>query len=590
MASATERLARRAGVRWALAVAAAALLAGAAAWVLSLREIEARLDQSLILTLRALETEIDRFRSLPAVAGEDARIRTAIAAPANPSAIDYANRYLERITALAGASHLYLMDATGRTLAASNWRLSESFVGNNYAFRPYFREAIASGGGAFYAIGVTTNTPGYFLAARIDLTPEQGGARGVVVVKVDLTPLQQAWQAAGQAIAVADADGVVFLSGTPGWLYRPLRPLSPEARARLESQRTYQGTEAATAAPLTDATGRWITEAGARRVLRSAPFGQGWQVVAAAPVLPAVLAALGWGAAAALATGLGLGLAQIQRQRRQLVALRLRQGELLERKVAERTEALGREIEARRATEEELRATQEGLVQTEKMAALGRMSAAIVHEISQPLAAMEATLAAAELSLASAPEKTAPRIETARGLIKRMQRTTKHLKSFSRKESGPFEPVDARAAAESALELVRPRARAVGVEPSLAAAPGPLLVRAGRVRLEQVLVNLLLNALDAVEGRAGAAVVLTLGTAGAEARLAVRDTGPGIAPENLARVAEPFFSTKTASEGLGLGLAISQAILAEFGGRLEIASEPGQGAEMVAVVPLVEGL
>lgn len=588
MVAARERLGRRSTARRVLAVVLAAFVAGALAWHQSLREIEARLDQSLILTLRALETEIDRFRYLPAVTGEDARIRTAIAAPFNPSAIDYANRYLETVTALASASHLYLMDAEGLTLAASNWRIAESFVGNNYAFRPYFREALETGAGGFYAIGVTTNTPGYFLAARIDLPGTIGGAHGVVVVKVDLTPLQQAWQAAGQATAVADADGVVFLSGVPGWMYRPLRPLTDAAQARLAEQRTYQGSNVATAAPLLDGSGRWISESGLLRVTRSAPFEKGWQVVAAAPVRPALLAALGWGGAAALATGLGLGLAQIQRQRRQLVALRLRQSDLLERKVAERTEALGREIEARRATEGELRAAQEVLVQTEKMAALGRMSAAIVHEISQPLAAMEATLAAAEISLPTTPEKTATRIETARGLIKRMQRTTKHLKSFSRKESGPFEPVDARAAAESALELVRPRVRAV--VPRLEAPEAPLMVRAGRVRLEQVLVNLLMNALDAVEGLEGAEVVLRLATEGAEARLSVRDTGPGIAPENLARVTEPFFSTKTASEGLGLGLAISQAILAEFGGRLEMISEPGQGAEMVAVVPLVEGV
>jgi len=256
--------------------------------------------------------------------------------------------------------------------------------------------------------------------------------------------------------------------------------------------------------------------------------------------------------------------------------------------VAERTAALNREIEARRGTEAELRAAQEVLIHTEKMAALGRMSAAIVHEISQPLAAMEATLAAAEISLERAPEKTATRIDTARGLIRRMQRTTKHLKSFSRKESGTLEPVDTRAAAESALELVQPRARAVGVEPLLIAPEGALMVRAGRVRLEQVLVNLLLNALDAVEGRAGAAVTLSIGRTGDELRMTVRDNGPGIAAEDLVRVTEPFFSTKTASEGLGLGLAISQAILSEFGGRLELASPEDGGAEISAVLPVVE--
>lgn len=221
------------------------------------------------------------------------------------------------------------------------------------------------------------------------------------------------------------------------------------------------------------------------------------------------------------------------------------------------------------------------------MAALGRMSAAIVHEISQPLAAMEATLAAAGMSLPSAPAKTASRIETARNLIRRMQRTTKHLKTFSRKESAAMAPIAVEPVIESALELVGPRAKAVGVTPEFARADGLPMVRAGQVRLEQVLVNLLLNALDAVEGRAGAAIRIVVTQTSGEVRIEVHDTGPGIAPEDIDRVTEPFFSTKTNSEGLGLGLAISQAILSEFGGRLEIASEPERGATMTAILPAV---
>lgn len=231
----------------------------------------------------------------------------------------------------------------------------------------------------------------------------------------------------------------------------------------------------------------------------------------------------------------------------------------------------------------ELRATQETLIQAEKMAALGRMSAAIVHEISQPMAAMEATLATASLLAETDAAPAAQRIETARGLIRRMQRTTQRLKSFSRKEPAALNLIDARATAESALEIVQPRARAVGVTPQLIAPPGPVPVLAGRVRLEQVLVNLLLNALDAV-GRDGW-VRLELSARPGEVRLAVSDSGAGIAPADLPRVTEPFFTTKAGSEGMGLGLAISQEILAEFGGRLEIAAPPGQGVTATAILP-----
>ncbi len=559
-----------------------ALLAGGLAWRVALRTIDARLEQSLILTLRALETEIDRFRYLPQVAGQDARIAATIRSPNDPLGIAATNRYLEKVTALAEASHLYLMNDEGITLAASNWALPESFVGSDYSFRPYFQQAIKTGIGAFYAIGVTTGTPGYFLAAKI----VAGADLGVVVVKIDLTPLERAWVAADLATAVVDPDGVVFLSGKPDWLYRPLAPLKADVVARIDEDRAYSGVDLAAAVPLQRGSPDWIfdTQAGRLRA-RSAAFSGGWRVVAAEPVTPALYAALGWGTGMALLCGLGIGLAKIQRQRRQLVALRLRQSDLLERKVAERTGRLALEIEARRQTEAELRAAQETLIHSEKMAALGRMSAAIVHEISQPLAAMEASLAAAEMSLQTAPTKTATRIETARNLIRRMQRTTKHLKSFSRKEEGLLEEIDAVQVVESALDLVQPRARAVGVAPRFIRPEGPMPVRAGRVRLEQVLVNLLLNAMDAVEGQATGQIEVTLEQAAGELRIAVRDTGSGIAPEDLARVTEPFFSTKTNSEGLGLGLAISQAILAEFGGRFEIRSTQGTGTAMTAILP-----
>jgi two-component system, NtrC family, C4-dicarboxylate transport sensor histidine kinase DctB len=267
--------------------------------------------------------------------------------------------------------------------------------------------------------------------------------------------------------------------------------------------------------------------------------------------------------------------------------LRLAQSERLEAMVAERTVDLALEVEARVQAEADLRATQEHLIHAEKMAALGRMSTAIVHEISQPLAAMEATLTAAEMGLPVGDGVTGPRLATAKGLIRRMQRTTKHLKSFGRKEAGELARVDLRVVIASALELVTPRARVVGVLPSFAEPEWPVEVMAGAVRMEQVVVNLLLNALDAVEGRGGS-VELRLGVSAGKVELVVQDTGAGIAAEVLSRVAEPFFSTKTSGEGLGLGLAICKAILTEFGGDLEVHSVQGVGTEALVRLPQAE--
>lgn len=568
------------GWLFGLAALSAAALATALAWSLGMSALQAGLDRQMLLTARAVETEIGRFRALPDVAGEDARITAALTDPATHEA---ASRYLKRVASHSGAAELYLLDARGVTIAASNWATPDSFVGQDYAFRPYFTEAMATGRGQFYAIGVTTGLPGYFISRRID-GPH---AQGVMVVKVDLRPLQAAWAAAGLAMALADADGVVFLSGRPDWVYRPLRPLPQATLARLVTQRTYDGIDLAGAEPVLT-TGALAAPRLAHGALHPAltPLeGSGWQLLAAAPTAPVLAGALGWAVGAALLALALTAIAKVLRQRRQLTALRLRQQDELEARVVERTAALATEIEARRQAEVDLRAAQEGLIHAEKMAALGRMSAAIVHEISQPLAAMEATLAAAELSLPATDRSTAPRLATVRGLVRRMQRTTKHLKGFGRKEPGERSLVDLTAVVASALELVTPRARAVGVAPAFQPA-GPLWVWAGPVRMEQVLVNLLLNALDAVEHRPDPQIIVAACADAGTLRLTVADNGCGIAPEDLPRVAEPFFTTKATGDGLGLGLSISRTILGEFGGDLGFAPAPGGGTVVQVALPL----
>jgi len=563
-----------------LAAGASAALAFAVAWNLAISGLQSGLDQQLVLTSRAVEAEISRFRALPDVAGEDARIAAALG---GRSAYEAASRYLKRVADHSGAAELYLLDDTGVTIAASNWAEPGSFVGENYAFRPYFREAMSTGRGQFYAIGVTTGLPGYFLSTRIST----GGATGVMVVKVDLQPLQSTWQQAGLAMALADADGVVFLSGRPDWVYRPLRPLPADALTRLALQRTYDGNDLSQTVPLLNsgelAASRFAF--GALHPRLTVLDRSGWHLLAAAPTGPALASAAGWAMGAALVSLVLLTVAMVLQQRRQLTALRLRQNEVLEARVTERTSALAREVEARRQAEIELRAAQQGLIHSEKMAALGRMSAAIVHEISQPLAAMEATLAAAELSLPETDTATARRLATVRGLIRRMQRTTKHLKSFGRKEPGERVLVDLVPVIASALELVTPRARAVGVTPVFLPPSAPLTVWAGPVRMEQVLVNLLLNALDAVENRPNPQITLRATQDAATVLLTVADNGPGIAAEDLPRVAEPFFTTKSASEGLGLGLSISRSILGEFGGDLVFSAAPGGGTEVRISLP-----
>lgn len=558
----------------------AAVLVWYVAITIAITSARQDLDQTLLLTTRSIEAEIGRLRALPLVASQDARVRMALSG-AGP--LDAANRYLQRVAADAGADELFLIDATGQTIAASNWNTPGSFVGQNYAFRPYFKDALATGAGQFYAIGVTTGVPGYFLSARIDL----GDVRGVVVVKLDLRPLQETWRAAEADVALADAYGVVFLSARPDWQYRPLEPLAPDVLEGLFATRAYERVGLGETAPLLSKPAEGADAEGDGWIARIGPEpATGGKVVAVRSLHGVQLLAVGWAGLAALATLAIAAIAKGVEQRRQIISMRLSQSERLEAMVVARTADLAREVEARKQAETDLRTTQEALIHTEKMAAMGRMSAAIVHEISQPLAAMEATLSAAELGISPADAKTTQRIGKARDMIRRMQRTTKHLKSFARKANVELSLIDLRVPLQSALDLVRPRAKAVGVLPALHIPDAEVPVMAGTVRIEQVVANLLLNALDAVEETVDPNITMTLELEHDAAIIWVQDNGVGITEGDLPKVAEPFFSTKQSGEGLGLGLAICKVILADFRGTLDIDSALQQGTRVTVTLPL----
>lgn len=565
---------------------------GVVAYRVEMRRLANTLDQSLTLTRRSIETEIDRFRYLPDVAEQDVRIRRAVATPNDVGNVAAANRYLETIAGVSGANQLYLLDQTGLAIAASNWNTPDSFVGRDYSFRPYFRDAIAAGAGRFYAIGVTTGRPGYFLSSRMDLG---GGDTAVLVVKIDLAPLQSTWRLAAVDTAIADADGIIFLSGQSEWLYRPLFPLTAQARERVAVTRRYEGVDFNSSDALLSQDQSSLADvqpvdlSGRSQMVRRLSMSQeDWQVIQVSPVAAAQLTALATATILGLAT-LAAGLVvQTFLQRRRLVSMRLQQSQLLEQQVERRTRELAAEVETRIMAEAELNRTQDALIHSEKMAALGRMSAAIVHEISQPLAAMEATLAAAVLGGTRDHQSTAKRIETTRGHIRRMLRTIKHLKSFSRKDTGTLSPVNMDRVIDNAIELVRHRADDIGATLTCNSKGEAPPVMGGLVRLEQVLVNLLLNALDAVIKSDAGQVVVTRTVTPETVIVMVEDNGVGLDSEAVAKIGEPFFSRKQDGEGLGLGVAISHSIVEDFHGTLRYDALPGKGTRATVTLPRAE--
>jgi two-component system C4-dicarboxylate transport sensor histidine kinase DctB len=528
------------------------------------RSVEAR--GQLQLYAQSIHTLVERFRSVPEVLALDSDIKALLHAPGDRLLRDQLNRRLERLNAAAGANVLYLLDSRGETLAASNWRDWSSFVGNNYAFRPYFQDAMRQSAGRYFAVGVTTGIPGYFLSHVV--RDDDGGVLGVLVVKLELEELQREWAGQAGVLLVADSYSVVILSNRPAWRFRALGELDARARAELVEVRKYaeQALE-----PLPSELRRRIDgDSEWRRV--DGPDGRRdylWQRLALPEddwtlhllVEPQALvdSVRSYRLAAA---GVWMTLAFLL-----LFLAQRRKNQRLQAGIRERLE---REVTLRTA---ELREAQEGLVHAAKMAALGQMSAAMAHEINQPLTAMQMQLGSLRLLLDSGRQADVREgLQRIDGLLQRMAGLTSHLKTFARKSpAGLSERLRPGEVLEQALQLLAPRLRSEQVELRRDIDPN-VQVMGDAIRLEQVLLNLLHNALDAMAGAERRVLDVSIRRQGEQCLLSVADSGGGIASEHLASVFEPFFTTKPVGEGLGLGLAVSYGIVRELGGSLEAAN------------------
>ncbi|MGE8168958.1 ATP-binding protein [Pseudomonas putida] len=536
-----------------------------------------RASQQLALYANALQTLIDRYRALPAVLALDPELIQALAGPVDETTRDALNRKLERINGAANSSTLELLDRTGLAIAASNWRLPTSYVGFNYAFRPYFKAARSQGSGRFYGVGVTSGVPGYFLANAI--TDEQGRFLGAMVVKLEFPELEREWRQGSDVLLVSDARGITFIANQDGWRYRELEPLNSADRAELAETRQYNKH------PLVPLQHEILTRFSANSHLSRVQGPEGsaeylWESLpldAEAWTLhllrkPQVEAAGRNAALGAAAVWLSLVFAMLfVSQRLRLARVRQRSREELKRQVEERTR--------------ELRTAQEGLVQSAKLAALGQMSAAMAHEINQPLTTQRMQLETLRLLLDHGRYQEARQaLEPLEQMLTRMAALTGHLKTFARNSPvGLRERLDLAVVVDQALHLLQTRIRADDVEVALYLAR-PAWVRGDAIRLEQVLINLLRNSLDAMADKGYKRLEIRIEPEATQWRLSILDTGGGIPEADLARIFDPFFTTKPVGEGLGLGLAISYGIVHESGGQLQAENLPG-GARLSLTLP-----
>lgn len=599
--------------RWqrSLALLLAVVLGGAAvayaAWRVSLdlalAQTQGDAQRHLRFVAHELTGALDKYEAVPQVLARHPALAGLLAQPTSKARVAEVNALLEGVARDAAAAAIFLVDAQGLTLAASNWADAQTFVGQNYAYRPYFRDAMARGGGHFYARGSTTGTPGYFIAHRL-----AGPAAGVVVLKVVLDEMEANWARSAGELMLADARGVVFLASRPEWKYRSLKPLGAAVRAELHDTQQYGDLPLAPLSrePSVAGAGLRVERVGTasatlRALVTEQPVdGRGWTLLSFTEIRGAEQIAAGRAWAAALGwVSLLLTLAYLQLRRRRARERLAAQGELraahdsLEVRIAERTHELQARVDELHRTEHTLRATQDELVQAGKLAVLGQMAASITHEINQPLAALRALNDNARVFLQRGMQADAEgNLEAIAQLTQRIAAIVAQLKGFARRDELRVQPVPVAAAFQAAVALVSAEARRQRVSLKAPPVPEGLAVLGQQVRVEQVLVNLLRNGIDAsaetgtTEG--GGTVTLQAEVDGDQALLRVTDDGPGLSDEVLARLFEPFFTTKRRGDGLGLGLSISASIANALGGALQGVNLASGGAQFTLRLPLAQ--
>ena len=609
----TSRWSRRRLASWGVLLAVCVALAGVVyryAEDAAIERLRLSGAQRLDTYAGSLEHLLSKYDFLPGTFELNKDIVALLSRPGDEELRTEVNTYLERVNRLARSTTIYIVNLQGVTQAASNWREPDSFVGDNIAFRPYVRDALRGAPGGFYGIGTTRGEPGYYFARGIY---HDGRMLGVATVKVNIESLERNWadaDAGGEAL-LTDAHGVVFLSSVPEWKYRTLAPLTPAVRKELEQSRQYYSH------PLTPLGLREVRplDAGARIVIGPPPVAgrpmlsqsrtlveRNWRMVYLSDLAPVRASARAAALLTLLSEALAVMLVLYARQRVRLGRQRLRAREELQRAydqleqlVAERTASLQQitrdlrdENLVRRQTEEQLRKTQSELVQAGKMAVLGQLSAGITHELNQPLTALRTMSDNARVLIERGRlDDARANLATISQLVERMGLLTGQLRQFARKADALLSAVPVADVVTAALFLVERRIAQERVSFRMATHPRDLYALCDSNRLQQVLVNLFSNALDAMDmaGSTPRELVVDAARDGDRVLISVTDSGPGIPEENRAQLFEPFFTTKPQGKGLGLGLAISEQIVREFGGQLRAESPPGGGARFIVDLP-----
>ena len=583
-----------------VAIVAMVVLAGVVVWftnaLLTERFTETtrnRAELRLALYSGNIISELQRNSAVPLLLARD---------PATISALvsgDYSTssqRLISFQSELAAAS-IILIDADGRIMAVTD----RNQLGTNLRAASYYLDALRSRETVFTLYRRESGGFGFAFSRAVIV---DGKPRGVVVVSVDMMKYERAWTGFSDAVAVMDSEGTVILATEPRWRGRTL----DEALALRDAPSAIARAIMATADWGPTQPDAYIKGAAVMQAEARIPF-RGWRIVTFTrydSIRERVNTFLAL-EIAGFALVLTLGFYGLSRRARRQTRVLVRESVELRRL----NTRLQREIAERQRAQKNLAVAEQTLAQSSKLAVLGEMSAAVSHELNQPLAAMKTYLAGARLLLdRRRPEEALASFQRIDDLIDRMGVITQQFKSYARKGGEREAAVDLRACVGEALSIMEPQLRPRRVRIQRALPRQPVMVMADRIRLEQVLINLLRNALDATAHSKMPEITITMDLrpvpviaptdheaptdVGSDHALAplqevcleVHDNGTGIV--DLDKLFEPFWTTKAPGQGVGLGLAISAGIVKDLGGRLTARNrDDATGAIFALYLPLL---
>lgn len=516
----------------------------------------------------AIKSELQRNRVVPLLLSRDPLMVTAL----NSDDFSATSQRLISFSEEIGAAGMRLLDEQGRTVGSSD----RTQLGQTLRSEAFFVDALRTNETVFTITELDTGAFQFTYSRRIE-SEKQG--IGVIVVDVDLRQFEARWRSPSDAVMVTDSEGRIIIATDPRWrgqtVEAALLAQPPDSAFRRAIDAT-NGYFELGRSPDAYLRGEAVMQAEGRILFR------GWRLISFSSYasvrerVNGVLALEIMGFAILLA----LTFYVLSRRAQSAAGFFRRESEQLR----ELNLRLSREIAERKKMQETLAVAEQTLAQSQKLAALGEMSAAVSHELNQPLAAMKTYLAGAKLLLQrKRPEEAQSSFQRIDDLIERMGAITKQLKSYARKGGDTLLEVDLREAVSGSLSMMEPQLKRGDIQVDVTLPDEPVNVIADRVRIEQVIINLFRNALDATKSSKTPKIEIML-HAGETATLSLRDNGEGI--ENLDDLFEPFYTTKQPGEGVGLGLAISSSIITELGGSLTARNGQSGGAVFELQLPL----